>query len=312
MAIGVGASGVMGISLEAVSGTFLAPVKYIPFNSESLMYQQETNFRRAIRNSPDINFAVPGNAHVEGDIEMDATEDVIVWFMYASRMGVVKSGTTNLTYTGTPNANATPAKTMSITIVRNGIVFGYVGCVVGSFTFGIDDGTMTYNVSIVGNDEAVQSAPTPTWPTTTPFGMGQYDIQIPTASSVLDTDTFEFQVEDNAEPNYRLKSTGRGAQFIAFGEREVTLSVERDFQDRTDYDAFKAMTSQTITLVASKGTNNKITIAAPVSLKDTYEVSLDSQGDVVRAAIEYKCLVGAATPTYTITVLTQETHAQLV
>jgi len=311
MAIGVGASGVLGVALEAVSGTYLAPVKFVPFNSESLMYQQETNFRRAIRNSPDVNYAVPGNAHVEGDIEMDATEDVVVWFMYASRMTVVKSGTTNLTYTGTPNANATPAKTMSITIVRNGVVFGYSGCVVGSFTFGIDDGTLTYNVSIVGNDEATQSNPTVTWPTTTPYGMGQYDIQIPTSSSVLDTDTFEFQVEDNAEPNYRLKNPSRGAQFIAFGEREVTLSLERDFQDRTDYDAFKAMTAQSITLVATKGTNNKITILTPVSLKDTYEVSLSSQGDVVRASIEYQCLIGPATAAYTLTVQTQETHAQL-
>jgi hypothetical protein len=249
---------------------------------------------------------VPGNAHVEGDIEMDITEDVLPYFMNASRMDVVKSGTTNFTYVGTPNSNATPAKTMSITIVRNGVVFGYTGCVVGSFTFGLDDGTMTYQASIVGNDEATQSSPTATWPTTTPYGMGQYDIQIPTASSVTDADTFEFKVEDNAEPQYRLKNPGRGANFIKYGEREVTLSVERDFQTRADYDAFKALTAQTITLVASKGTNNKITILTPVSVKDTYEVSLNGQGDLVRAAIDYQCLVGPATAAYTLTVLTQE------
>jgi hypothetical protein len=233
--------------------------------------------------------------------------------MYASRMTVVKSGAgPNYVYTGTPNANATPAKTMSITIVRNGIVFGYSGCVVGSFTFGIDDGTLTYNISIVGNDEAVQSAPTATWPTTTPFGMGQYTIEIPTSSTVTDTDTFEFKVEDNADPNFRLKSTGRGAQFIAFGEREVTLSVERDFEARTDYDAFKAMTAQSVQITASKGVNNNIAILTQSALKDTYEVSLDSQGDVVRASIVYQCLVAAATPTYTLIVKSQETHAQLV
>jgi hypothetical protein len=155
MAYGVGAGGILGISLETTSGTYVAPVKFIPFNNESLMYQQDTNFRRAIRQSPDVTYAVPGNAHVEGDIEMDATEDVVTWFMYASRMDVVKTGAgPNYVYTGTPNSNATPAKTASITIVRNGVVFGYTGCVVGSFTFGLDDGTMTYNVSIQGNDEA--------------------------------------------------------------------------------------------------------------------------------------------------------------
>jgi len=312
MAVGVGAAGVLGVALETTSGTYVAPAKFVPFNSESLNYITETNFRRAIRNSPDVNYAVPGNTRVEGDIEMDATDDVVPWFMYASRMSVVKTGAgPNYVYTGTPNANATPAKTMSITIVRNGIVFGYVGCVVGSFTFGLDDGTMTYNVSITGLDEAVASAPTATWPTTTPFGMGQYSIEIPTTTPVTDTDTFEFTVEDNAEAQYRLKSTGRGAQFVKFGEREVTLSVERDFQDRTDYDAFKALTSQSITITASKGTNNNISILAPVALKDTYETNLDSQGDLVRASIEYQCLIGAATPAYTLTVKSQETHAML-
>jgi hypothetical protein len=307
MAYGVGAGGIMGVALETVSGTYLAPTKFVPFNNESLNYQQETNFRRAIRNSPDVNFAVPGNAHTEGEIEMDATDDILPYFMTASRMDVVKTGSTpNYTYTGTPNALATPAKTMSITIVRNGIVFGYTGCVVGSFTFGIDEGTLTYNISIVGADEAVQSAPTPTWPTTTPFGMGQYDIQIPTSSSINEVDTFEFTVEDNAEPQYRLRNPSRGAVFVKFGEREVTLTVERDFQTRTDYDAFKAMTAQSITITATKGANNSITILAPVALKDTYEVNLSGQGDLVRASIEYQCLIGPSTAAYTLTVKSQE------
>jgi hypothetical protein len=306
MAFGVGAGGIMGVALEAVSGTYVAPVKYFPFNNESLMYQQETNFRRAIRNSPDVNFAVPGNAHVEGDIEIDATDDVIPYFMNASRMDVVKTGSTNYTYVGTPNANATPAKTMSITIVRNGVTFGYTGCVVGSFTFGLDDGTLTYSASIVGNDEASQATPTPTWPTTTPFGMGQYIIEVPTATTVTDADTFEWQVEDNAEPQYRLKNTGRGANFIKYGEREVTLSIERDFQTRTDYDAFKAMTAQSLQLTATKSVNNSIVVLLPVSIKDTYEVNLSGQGDLVRASVAYQNMVGPATAAYTLTVKSQE------
>jgi hypothetical protein len=307
MGYGVGAGGIMGIALETVSGTYLAPTKFVPFNSESLQFQQETNFRRAIRNSPDVTFAVPGNAHTEGDVEMDAFDDILPYFMTASRMTVVKTGAgPNYVYTGTPNADAVPAKTMSITIVRNGVVFGYTGCVVGSFSFGIDEGTLTYTASIVGADEAVQSAPTPTWPTTTPFGAGQYDIQIPTATPVTDVDTFEFTVEDNAEPQFRLKNPGRGANFVKFGEREVTLSLEKDFQTRVEYDAFKALTAQSITLTATKGTNNNVGITVPVALKDTYEVNLDSQGDLVRANIEYQCLVGPATAAYTLVVKSQE------
>jgi len=307
MAFGIGASGVMGIALEAVSGTYVAPTKYVPFSEEGLQYQQDTNWRRSIRNSPDVNFAVAGNAHIEGDVSLDATDDVIPYFMYASRMDVVKTGSTpNYTYAGTPTAVATPAKTMSITVVRNGQVFGYTGCVVGSFTFGMDDGTLTYQASIVGADETTQSNPTPTWPTTTPFGAGMYSVEIPTASVITEVDTFEWQVNDNAEPQYRMKSTGRGAMFIKFGEREVTLSVERDFQTRADYDAFKAMTAQSIQITASKGANNSIVFLMPVSIKDTYEVNLSGQGDLVRGSVAYQNMVGPATATYTLTVKTQE------
>jgi hypothetical protein len=136
--------------------------------------------------------------------------------------------------------------------------------------------------------------------------MGQYSIEIPTATPVTDTDTFEFQVEDNAEPQYRLKSTGRAAQFVKFGEREVTLSLERDFQTRTEYDAFKALTSTSITLTASKGANNSISILVPATIRDTYEVNLDGQGDLVRASVEFQCLVGPSTPAYTLVAKTQE------
>lgn len=307
MPYGIGAGGILGIALETTSGTYLAPVKYVPFNNESIQFQQETQFRRSIRQSPDVTYAVPGNSHIEGDIEMDVTEDVLAHFMYASRMDVVKTGAgPNYTYTGTPNANATPAKTLSLTIVRNGVVFAYTGCVVSQFTFTVNDGTLTYNASIVGLDEATQSTPTPTWPTTTPYGMGQYSIEIPTATPVADTDTFEFQVNDNAEPQYRLTSTGRAAKFVKFGEREVTTSFERDFQSRTDYDAFKAMTAQTLTVTATKGANNSITILAPVSVKDTFETQLSGQGDLVRSSIAYQNLVGPSTAAYTLTVKSQE------
>jgi hypothetical protein len=307
MSYGIGAGGILGLAIETTSGTYLAPVKYAPFTSESLVWQQDTNFRRAIRQSPDVTYSVPGNSHIEGDTEIDITEDVLVHFLYASRVDVVKTGTTpNWIYTATPNSNATPAKTLSLTVVRNGVVFGYTGVVVSSFTFGIDNGTLTYKATLQGLDEAAQSAPTATWPTTTPYGMGQYSVEFPTGTPVTDTDTFELQVEDNAEPQYRLRSTGRSATFIKYGERAVTMKAERDFQTRTDFDAFKALTAQSVTFTASKGANNSISIVAPSVIRDTYETNLSGQGDLVRASIEYQCLVGAATPAYTIVVKSQE------
>jgi hypothetical protein len=308
MPLGIGGGAQLGLALEAVAGTYLAPTKFVPFNSESLQLMQDTVWRRPIRKAVGIVGALAGNSHVEGDVEMEALEDIVALFMQASRMTVVKSGSSpNFTYTATPSSAAVPAKTMSLTIERvGGVVFGYTGMVVGSFGFSINDGELMYKATLLGRDEASQSVPTPTWPTTAPYGAGTYSIEIPTATPVTDTDTFEFTVEDNAEAQYRLKNTGRLADFIKYGERTCTLTVERDFTSRTDYDAFKALTSQSVTITASKGANNSISITMPVATKDTYEVTVPGQGDLVRARIAYNGVINSSGNEYTIVVKTQE------
>ena len=306
VAVGAPAGAFPTVNTASNSNTYAAPVKFFPINSESLQYVQATNWRRPIRKTADIVGAVAGDVHIEGDIEMEALEDVVVWFLYSSRTAIVKSGTGNFTYVVTPTPAAVPQRTLSITVERNGAVFGYVGCVVGNFKFSVTDGMLMLTVGIVGSDEASQTLPVPSFTTSVPFGAGQYSMEIPTATQVFDIDTFEWTCEDNAEPQYRMKNTGRGAQFVKFGERNLTLTCERDFITRADYDAFKALTAQTITLVASKGANNSITLLTPVSVKDTYELGLSGEGDLIRGSITYQLPIDGAGNSYTITIKTQE------
>ena len=291
----------------ATPGVYAVPTKFFPFMSESLASVQETIFRRPIRQNADVIGAVPGNFHVEGDIDIEALEDVIVYFIYSSRTTFLKTGTSpNFTYTITPTSAGIPNKTLSLTMVRNGIVFGFTGMVTSSFVFSIEEGLLKLSISLLGRDEAVASLPTATWPTTTPFGAGQYSVEIPTATPVTDTDSFEFSVEDNAEAQFRLKTPGRGAQFIKYGERTSTLSLERDFDSRADFDAFKAITAQSITLTATKGANNSISMLAPVAIKDTYEIANSGQGDLVRASISYQNVIDGTGKSWQIVVKTQE------
>lgn len=309
MPAGIGASGIAGLAIETTPGTYVPPTKFFPFNSEGLVTSQETVWRRPIRQSADILGAVPGNFHMEGDMSLEATEDTVLYFLAASRTSIVKTGTTpNFTYTITPTSAGVANKTLSITLVRNNIVFGYTGVTTSSFTFGVNDGLLTFDVSLMGRDEATAATPTPVWPTSTPYGAGQYSIEFPTGTPVTDTDTFEFACEDNAEPQFRLKNTSRGADFIKYGERNVTLSAERDFIDRTDYDAFKALTAQSVTIAASRGTNNSISILAPVAIKDSYEVTAPGQGDLVRASIAYQCVMDATGKSWQIVLKTQEDY----
>lgn len=309
MAVGIGAGGAVGIAPEAVQGTYLAPTKFVPIDSESMQYQQDTVWRRPIRKTAEILGAIAGNAHVEGDLSFDATEDVVLYFLLASRTTCLKTGTASpgFTYTFTPTPAAVPVKTLSIAVERNSETFGYVGCVVSSFTFSIEDGALKMSVSIVGNNEASQADLAGiTWPTVIPFGAGAYKMEIPTAAQVFDTDAFSFQVEDNAEPQYRIKDTGQGAQFTAFGERSTTLSVERDFETRTEYDSFKSLTAKSITLKATRSVNNSIEIITPAAIIDTYELGLSGQGDLIRGSVSYNGVVDAVGKSYSIIVKSQE------
>ena len=284
----IGASGIVGVALETVPGTYVAPTHFIPIYSESVAYKSEPVERRPIRNTPGLVGVLPGNGSVEGDLEMDLLSDVFPVLMAATRCTYAKTGTApTYTYTYTPSPTAVPLKTLSLSIKRGNEVFGYPGCIIGTYSISIgDDGLLKMNASIFGLDEASQSTLTPVWPTAEPFGSGMYSLQIPTATQIFDTDTFEFSSEDNAEAQYRIKNS-RAAQFVKFGESNASIKVERDFENRAQYDLFKAGTAQSITLAATRGANEGVTITMPVSYMKSYEVNLGGQGDLVRASVEF-------------------------
>lgn len=297
MAVAIGASGFLGVAREVTPGTYVAPEKFMPLRGESLQHMQDTIFRRVLNNTADIKGAVSGYYHIEGDIDVEILEDCLPYLLYGAHGTLVKTGSTpNFIYTYTPSATATPTSTLSVTVKRNNEIFGYTGCIVGSMEFTVDEGLLVGTFSIVGRDEATQSAPVLDFPDTVPFGPGQYSIQVPTASQVFDVDTFTLQVEDNAEPQYRLGNVNRAAQFVKFGERDITLSMERDFENRTEYDLYKALTSRNITILATKGANNSVQFVTPASIAETYEITgLEGQGDLVRANISYRGVYDAAT-----------------
>ena len=260
MAAGIGAAGILGVAREVIH-------------------------------------AVAGNATVEGDIEFEVTPETLVYFLYGMRGDVTKAGAGPWTYSFSPTSigqKSATLTTLSITIVRNDIVFAYTQCVVGSLELTVDDGIFMATVSILAKDESTESAPTAVWPTAAPIGAGQYKIEIPTAAQVFDVDGFTFTVNDSAEHAYRLRDDGRGAQFTKFGERTVELTFDRDFDSKTDYDAFKALTAQAIHFHAESATGDHVDLIVHTAIKDTYEVGLDGQGDLVRAQITYQGIWNAS------------------
>ena len=312
MTRGVGASGSLGTAFESTYATYAAPTKFMNIRNESLAYDDAKIARRPLRGHADLVGFLPGNVHVNGTFEVEITEDLLAHLLFACRGGVVKSGTTpNFTYTYTPSQVAeitAPQESLSITVVKNGEAFGYTGCVIGQQTYTLADGLLIGTFAVVGSDEADQSVPTPVYPTTDPFGPGQYIIEVPTATQVYDTDMFTIDINDNATPEFRLRDDTRGATFIKFGERLVTATLQRDFEDRTEFDAFKASTAQSLTIVATKSATRRITWLIPAGIKRTYPVvGLSGQADLIRASIDYAGTYNAGTSkSVEIKVLTSE------
>jgi hypothetical protein len=152
----------------------------------------------------------------------------------------------------------------------------------------MDEGQLNATLSVLGSDETTQSVPTPTFTTDEPFGAGMYVLSVG-GSPVTDTDTLTFSIDDAPEPQFRIKST-KTAQFVKYGERAVTAHLERDFEDRTDYDAFKALTAQAIKLEATRNaTTDKFTLELKSAVKESYEIAgLSGQADLIRANIDYQ------------------------
>src|ERR1041384_305175 len=113
MTAGLAGCGYLGIALEGVSGTYVAPTKFIYIRSESLTYMQETVWRRPIGQTVDVTAAIPGNAHVEGDVEFEVTPDSAVFFHHIMRGALNKTGAGPYTYVYTGNCGATGANTAS-------------------------------------------------------------------------------------------------------------------------------------------------------------------------------------------------------
>lgn len=292
MGYGVGASGFVGFAAEVTPGTWVTPTVFPLLLNANMQFMQKQIQRRPLRGIADLSGMLPGDTYVAGPIKFEVTSDVLPFILRFARGTIVKTDTAGIapyTYVYTPSAIAVPTKTASITIVRNGVVFGYTGNVVSSMAFAIEDGILTCEMQFVGMNEAVQSLPTATYTTAIPPSTGLFDLEFAGVDN-NEADTFTLTINDNAEPQFRLQGGNlRGAVFVKYGERTTELSINRDFQTRTDFDAFKAMTAQAVDLKCVRtAASDEINFNVPTAIKSAYEIQgLAGQADLIRANISY-------------------------
>jgi len=322
MPAGLGGGGKVGIAFETVMGTYVAPTIFVPVLNESLIYREEKYYSEQIRQQTIVSDVKPGYYHVEGDIEMEADPTNLPYWLYASRHIAAKSGTGPYVYKFTPGsqgsastaAGTTAAKTLSITVVRNGVVFGYTGCVVGSWEWTIEDAVLRVTMNVLGLAEAVQAAPSPTWAAADLLGADAHRVYLAASAATpsfttadINFNGFTFRANYNPEAQNRIRAD-RQASYISYGITEAEIESELDFLDRTDYDNFVNNAQRAIKL---ESTNGGVTFAAATSgvklqanrvSYDAYDVALEGMGDLIMAGFTGRMVGIAAGDAYEMTV----------
>jgi hypothetical protein len=322
MPAGLGGGGKVGVAFETTMGTYVAPDIFVPVLSESLHYMEERYYSEQIRQQTIVSDVKQGYYHVEGDIEMEVDPTNLPYWLYASRHTPAKTGTGPFEYTFVPSsagsastaAGATTPKTLSITIVRNNVVFGYTGCVVGGWEFTIEDAVLRVTMNVLGLAEAVQSAPSPTWPAADLLGADAHRVYTaaaaaaPTFGAAVDGfNGFTFRANYNPEAQNRINAL-RSASYISFGITEAEIESELDFIDRTEYDNFVANTQRAIKLESTNGGATYAAATSGVQLQgnrvayDTYDVGLEGMGDLIMAGFTGRMIGIAGGSAYQIAV----------
>jgi hypothetical protein len=310
---GLGGGGSLGVAFETTMGTYVPPVIFVPILSESLAYTEDKYLSEQIRQQSIHTEAKPSYYHMEGDIELEVDPTNIVYFLYAGRHTITKTAGPPAVYKFVPNsagtastsAGATTQKTLSITVVRNGEVFGYTGVALGGFEFSVDtdDGILRATLNMFGLSEAEAADPTEVWTAPDLLGADSHRIFLDTAgvaptfaaSPDVNHNGLTFSANFNAEAQNRVRAD-RGASYISFGITEGTVSAEIDFLDRTDYDFFKATNKRAIKLESLNGGATLALSTSGVRLQannyffNEYTIPLEGMGDMVAADTEGRML----------------------
>ena len=318
MAPGIGATGFVSLAPEAVMGTYVAPTTYVPVLRETLKYTEAKYYSPQLRQQVIDSEVKPGYYHIEGDIELEVDTNNFLYFLYASRHVVVKSGVGPYEYTFTPSTAGSTStgtganqRTLSITAVRNGIVFGYTGCTVSQYEFTVDAGVLKCTLSILGLAEAVQALPTATWIAADLLGADSHNVftgasgVTPTFAAATGFNGFTFTVNHNAEAQNRIKSQ-RSANYVKFGKTDLEVRSELDFVDRVDYDNMVNSSTRAIKLESTVGggaysaATDGIRLQANRMAFDTYDVSVESIEAIIMAGFVGHGLVQVGGDAYQI------------
>jgi hypothetical protein len=316
MPAGLGGSGYLAIKHEVTMGTYLPPATagtiFVPIISESLQYTEDKYYSEQIRQSVIESEQKQSYYHVEGDITMEVDTAFLPYFLYCSRFTPTKTGASSpwaykfvpsTAGSATTAAGTSTRKTASISVFRNGIGFGYGGCVVGGWEFSIEDGVLRVTMNVLGLSEATPAnAGTPAWVAAKLLGADAHQVSVDTSGTAptfstpaTDFNGYTVNINHNPEAQNRIVRA-RSASYISYGKTEATLETELDFVDKTEYDNFKASTKKAYRLesigdgAAYAASADALRIDFNRASYDSYELGLGGMEELIMASVNARAL----------------------
>jgi hypothetical protein len=311
MPAGLGGGGYLALKHEATLGTFLPPTTagtiFVPILEESLAYQEDKYYSGQIRQTTIASEVKSSYYSVAGDVTMEVDPAFLPYFLHCSRHTIAKTGAGPFEYTYTPSsagsastaASGNVPRTASISVFRNGVGFGYAGCVVSQWAFTVEDGVLRVTMTILGVSETDTTATpgTPTWAAANLFGADAHSVFIGAAAvaptfGAADTNHngFTFTTNYNAEAQNRINQL-RSASYISYGETEATYETELDFLSRVEYDNFKNASKRSLQFLSTNGgltytlATSAVEITINNSVYDAYELGLAGMGELIMAGV---------------------------
>jgi hypothetical protein len=330
MPAGLGGGGWVAISLETAMGVYQPPVTagtvWVPILDESFVYTEDKYYSPQIRQQTIVSDVQQSYYHIEGDIHMEADPNFLPYFLYCSRHNITKTGAAApFVYKFTPGSQGSVftgtganARTASITVVRNGVGFGYAGCVAAGYEFTLDNGVLLVTFNMLGLSETdVGSLGTPVWVDPKLFGAASHSIFV-AASAVTPTWTsnnvnfngFTFTANFNGAAQNRVVPN-RAATYISFGETEANYNTELDFIDKTEYTNYKNASTRAVKLESLRNAAVDFATATEAfriqinrTAYDSYTVPLSGMGDLIMATTTGRAIGIAGGSAYAIEVKT--------
>jgi hypothetical protein len=315
----LGALGYVGYAEESTDGTFIsAPTNYLPVTNFSFEDTNDFIVPDQIRHSRDHYIAMAAPYNVSGSMEMELIPtDVRKLLKSAWAASVATSA-----YSGGGYQHVfTPASTEPTFTFESSaadiLVMQYAGVRVNTLEIKAAFGeivTASFGLEGLNRQKKVSPA-TPSYTNVLPFHFTGADVHVSSGTLLTTVKDFTFGSNNNFTRIGTLRRT-RAWKRMAFGMREVTLAMNLDFTEDSEYDRFLNETIFDVDLfmegqvgLSGMGVNTPVLRLQPTNVRwNRVSIPL-SAGDYLSQAVEALVISPIGGNIFTGTLVNTETAA---